>query len=86
MTTTEADEQYTCTITRISPQHATAIHKQISPILGYDTWTIGTEQRRVGRPSGQEIDLVLNFRNEGDFPRVMDVIRAIVHKGRCNDD
>lgn len=72
-------ETYTCTITRISPQCEQEIHKQISPILGYDTRTISIPQKQIGRPAGQEIDLALNFRNEDDFPRVMDVMRAIIY-------
>lgn len=70
---------YTCTLTRISPQRAQEIHARISPILGYDTRSIGDIRRWDDRPLGQEIDLALNFRNEDDFPRVMDVIREVVY-------
>lgn len=71
--------RYTCTITRISPQCEQEIYARISPVLGYDTRTIGIPRKQVGRPIGQEIDLTLNFRHEDDFVRVMELIRAIIY-------
>ena len=66
---------YICTISRITHWHEHRIHQQISPILDYDTWTIGTALAHIDQP--ETIDVQLRFRHEDDFPKVMDIIRAI---------
>jgi hypothetical protein len=65
---------YKRVINRISHWHEHEIHDRITPILGFDSWTIGKPVYVNGRDKDEEIDLTLDFPTREDYERCVAVI------------
>ncbi len=66
---------YKRVIENISHWHEHEIHDRISPILGYDTWKIGTAYYKAN--AGDTLDLLLEFRSFEEYEQCVAAIVAV---------
>lgn len=69
---------YTHVIRGISHWHEDEIHRQLSPLLGYDTRTIGTTKLHGPRIDPNfTLDMTMRFRSRDDYLLARDLIEQI---------